>query len=68
MVSLQEEDRTRRDTHKRTPRDDGGRHWSDISTSQRTPRIVGIWEQVKKDASLEPLEGIWSADTLISKF
>lgn len=42
--------------------EDEGSDWSDVSTSQRTPRIGGRHqklEETRKDSSSEPLERAW---------
>jgi len=63
-VSLEEGDvDTETQTHRgRLPREDRGRGWRDVSTSQGRPRTTGHHQELegaRKDPSLELSEGAW---------
>ena len=56
----------------RRPGEDGGRDWSDLSTSQGAPRIASCYQKLgerhETDSPLQPSEGTHPADTLILDF
>lgn len=57
------------DTQRRWPCNEGGRDCNYTAMSQGTSRIASNCqklEETRKNSSLEPLEGAWPTDTLIS--
>ncbi|KAM9632344.1 sialic acid-binding Ig-like lectin 16 isoform 4-T5 [Trichechus inunguis] len=58
---------TQTNTEGRQTCEDGGKDWSDASSSQETPRIAGNHqklEEVRKDLPLEPSERAWPCQHL----
>ena len=67
----QREDNVKIHCSRRRTCEDGAGDWNDVSTRQATPRTADNYQQLeeaRKDSPLEPSEGAWPPDTLISDF
>lgn len=66
MTSVLLRDRKGEDmgSQKRTPCEDKSRDWRDVATSQGMPEASAAGRD-RRDFPLEPLEGVWTDDTLI---